>query len=78
MPFPGLDKFNIARILCTQNAFARTFVHAKFRVHKAVTVDAYLHRLIYSVLIDTVFPMAVFKLRSMFRGPICVKIIDNK
>ena len=41
---------------CTQNSSARTFVHAKFRVHKAVIVGAYLHRLIYNVLIDIVFP----------------------
>ena len=77
--FIGLDKFNICvhGFSCTQNGFARTFVHAKFRVHKAVTVDACLHRLIYNVLIDIVFPMAVFKLRSMFRGQIYVKIIDN-
>ena len=50
---PGLDKYN---------GFACMFVHANFHVHKAVTVDTYLHCLIYNMLIDIVFPMAVFKL----------------
>ena len=32
-------------------------VHEKLRVHKKVTVVANLHRLIYSVVIDIVFPL---------------------
>ena len=38
-----------------QNGYTCTFVHAKFHVRKAVTVGAYLHCLIYNVLIDIVF-----------------------
>ena len=33
------------------------FVHAKLCVHETVTVGANLHRLIYNVLIDIVFPI---------------------
>ena len=40
-----------------QNGFARTFVHAKLCVHKTVTMGASLHRLIYDVLTDIVFPV---------------------
>ena len=40
-----------------QNGFARTFVHAKLCVHKTVTMGASLHRLIYDVLTDIVFPI---------------------
>ena len=36
---------------------ARTFVHAKLRVHKTVTVGANLHRLIYNLLIAIVFSL---------------------
>ena len=32
-------------------------MHAKLRVHKTVTVGASLHRLIYDVLTDIVFPI---------------------
>ena len=38
-----------------QNDFVHTFMHAKFCVHKAVTVGAY--HLMYNVLIDIVFPI---------------------
>ena len=50
---PGFNKFN---------GFACTFVQTKFHVHKAVTVDTYSHCLIYNVLFDITFLMAVFKL----------------
>ena len=33
------------------------FVHAKLRVHKTVIVGVSLHRLIYDVLTDIVFPI---------------------
>ena len=50
-------KFNICmhRFSCTQNGFAHTFAHAKFRVLKTVTAGAY--RLIHNVLIDIIFPI---------------------
>ena len=40
----------------------RTFVHAKLRVHKTVPVGASLHRLIYDVLTDIVFPVFCYHL----------------
>ena len=42
---------------CTQNGFTRTFLNAKLRVHKKVTVRANLRCLICNVLIDIVFPI---------------------
>ena len=33
-------------------------MHAKLRAHKAVSLGASLHRLIYNVLTDIVFPIA--------------------
>ena len=33
------------------------FMHEKLHVHKKVTMVANLHRLIYSVLIDIIFPL---------------------
>ena len=53
----ALEKFDICVrwFSCRQNGLARTFVHAKLRVHKIVTVGANLHGLIYNLLIAIVF-----------------------
>ena len=59
MTLSELDKFNncVYWSLCTENGYARVFVHAKLLVHKTVTVDANFHCLIYNVVIDITLPI---------------------
>ena len=58
-PKSGFDKFNIClhQFSCKQNGSVLTFVHAKLRVYKTITIGANLHCLIYNVLIDVIFPI---------------------